>query len=39
VGEPEIRAVPLHNLFVADADVLDRIAAISLPAGLPAWAG
>jgi hypothetical protein len=39
VGEPEIRVVPLHNLFVADADVLDRIGAISLPAGLPAWAG
>jgi hypothetical protein len=38
-GEPEIRIVPLHNLFVADADMLDRIGAISLPAGLPAWAG
>jgi hypothetical protein len=38
-GEPEIRIVPLHNLFVADADMVDRIGAISLPAGLPAWAG
>jgi hypothetical protein len=38
-GEPEIRIVPLHNLFVADADMLDRIGAISLPGGMPAWAG
>jgi hypothetical protein len=39
VGEPEVRVIPLHNLFAADADVIDRIGAISLPAGLPAWAG
>jgi hypothetical protein len=38
-GEPEIRIVPLHNLFVADADMLDRIGAISLPGGMPSWAG
>ena len=39
VGEPEVRVVPLHNLFEADGDVLDRIGATSLPGGLPAWAG
>ena len=39
VGAPEIRIVPLHNVYVADGDMLDRIGAISLPAGQPAWAG
>jgi hypothetical protein len=38
-GAPEIRVVPLHNLFVADADMLDRIGAISLPAAVASWAG
>jgi hypothetical protein len=37
-GAPEIRIVPLHNVFVADADMLDRIGAISLPA-VASWAG
>jgi hypothetical protein len=39
MGTPEIRLVPLHNVFVADPDVLDRIGSVSLPAGMPAWAG
>jgi len=38
-GEPEIRIVPLHNLFAADADMIDRLGAISLPAAVAAWAG
>jgi hypothetical protein len=38
-GEPEIRVVPLHNLYAADADMLDRIGAVSLPAAVAAWAG
>jgi hypothetical protein len=38
-GAPEIRIVPLHNLYVADGDMLDRIGAVSLPAGMPAWTG
>src|SRR5262245_18975383 len=38
-GEPETRVVPLHNLFVADGEVLDRIGLSSLPAGMPAWVG
>jgi len=37
-GEPEIRLVPLHNLFAADADMIDRIGAVSLPAAVAAWA-
>jgi hypothetical protein len=37
-GQPEIRLVPLHNLYAADADVIDRIGMMSLPAALPAWA-
>jgi hypothetical protein len=37
-GEPEIKIVPLHNLFAADPDVLDRIGATSLPAAVPTWA-
>jgi hypothetical protein len=38
-GAPEIRVVPLHNLFAADPDMLDRIGAISLPAAVATWAG
>jgi hypothetical protein len=37
-GAPDIRLVPLHNVFVADPDVLDRIGSVSLPAGMPVWA-
>jgi hypothetical protein len=38
-GEPEMRVVPLHNLFTADPDMLDRIGSISLPAAVAAWSG
>ena len=31
-GEPEIRIVPLHNLYAADPDMIDRI-GIGLPSG------
>ena len=37
-GEPEVRLVPLHNLFAADADMIDRIGVTSLPAAVAAWA-
>ncbi len=37
-GEPEIRLVPLHNLYAADPDMIDRIGAVSLPAAVAAWA-
>jgi hypothetical protein len=38
VGEPEIKLVPLHNLYAADPDVIDRIGAISTPAAVAVWA-
>jgi hypothetical protein len=37
-GEPEIRVVPLHNLYAADADMIDRMGAVSLPAAVASWA-
>ena len=36
-GSPEIRVVPLHNLFAADGEMIDRIGSISLPAGAASW--
>ena len=36
-GAPEIRVVPLHNLFAADGEMIDRIGSISLPAGAATW--
>ncbi len=38
-GEPEVRIVRLHNLFVADPDMIDRIGATSLPGAVASWAG
>jgi hypothetical protein len=38
-GEPDIRIVPLHNLYAADPDMIDRIGAVSLPAAVASWAG
>jgi hypothetical protein len=37
-GSPEIRLIPLHNLYAADADMIDRIGVVSLPAAVAAWA-
>ena len=37
-GEPKIRLAPLHNLYAADADMIDRIGAVSLPAAVAGWA-
>jgi hypothetical protein len=37
-GEPEVRLVPLHNLYAGDPDMIDRIGAVSLPAAVAAWA-
>ena len=37
-GEPEIRLVPLHNLYAGDPEMIDRIGAVSLPAAVAAWA-
>jgi hypothetical protein len=37
-GEPDIRVVPLHNLYAADPDMIDRMGAVSLPAAVASWA-
>jgi hypothetical protein len=37
-GVPEIVVVQLHNLYAANPHVIDRIGALSLPAGVAAWA-
>lgn len=37
-GQPEIAIVPLHNLYAQDADMIDRIGAVSMPAGVASWA-
>ena len=37
-GEPEILVVPLHNLYAADPDMIDRIGMMSVPAGVASWA-
>lgn len=31
-GEPEADLAPLHNLFAADLDTVERLGAVSLPA-------
>ena len=37
VGEPEVKIVPLHNLYAGDPDMIDRIGAVSVPAAVAAW--
>jgi len=37
-GEPEIKVIPLHNLYASDPDVIDRIGAMSLPGAVASWA-
>ncbi len=37
-GRPAIKVVQLHNLYVADGDMVDRIGAVSLPAAVAGWA-
>jgi hypothetical protein len=36
-GEPDVKLVPLHNLYAADGDVIDRIGMVSIPAGVASW--
>jgi hypothetical protein len=36
-GEPEMRVVPLHNLYVGDPHTIDRIGATSLPGAVATW--
>jgi len=37
-GEPEVKLVPLHNLYAGDPDMIDRIGAVSMPAAVAGWA-
>ena len=37
-GQPEITLLPLHNLYAADPDMIDRIGMMSVPAAVAAWA-
>jgi len=37
-GQPEIQLVPLHNLYAADAEMIDRIGMLSVPAAVAGWA-
>jgi hypothetical protein len=37
-GEPQVHVVPLHNLYAADPDMIDRIGAVSKPAAVAGWA-
>jgi hypothetical protein len=37
-GEPEVRVVPLHNLYAADPDMIDRIGSMSVPGAVATWA-
>jgi hypothetical protein len=37
-GEPVIKVVPLHNLYAADAEMIDRMGMLSLPASVGAVA-
>lgn len=37
-GEPQVKVVPLRNLYAANPDVIDRIGAVSLPAMVAEWA-
>ena len=36
--ETRITVTPLHNLFAADAEMIDRMGMLSLPAGVASWA-
>jgi len=36
--EPAVRVVQLRNLYAADADMIDRIGAVSQPAMVAEWA-
>jgi hypothetical protein len=37
-SDPEIRFIPLHHLYAADPDMIDRIGMMAVPAAVAAWA-
>jgi hypothetical protein len=38
-GKPDMRVIPLHNLYAADPDTIDRLGMMSVPAAVASWAG
>ena len=36
-GAPEFQFVPLHHLYAADPDMIDRIGRMAVPAAVAAW--
>jgi hypothetical protein len=36
-GEPECQFAPLHNLYAADPDTIDRLGMMSVPAAVASW--
>lgn len=36
-SEPEYRLLPLHNLYAADPEMIDRIGMMSVPAAVASW--
>jgi len=38
LSEPDVRLLPMRNLYAADPDMIDRIGAVSLPAMVAEWA-
>jgi hypothetical protein len=37
-GKPEMKVIPLHNMYAADPDTIDRIGMLSVPAAVASWA-
>jgi hypothetical protein len=37
-GKPEMRMIPLHNMYAADPDTIDRLGMLSVPAAVASWA-
>jgi hypothetical protein len=38
-GKPDMRVIPLHNLYAADPDTIDRLGMMSVPAAVASWVG
>ena len=37
-GEPEYQFSPLHNMYAADPNTIDRLGMVSVPAAVATWA-
>src|SRR5262245_30834879 len=36
-GAPKYRLMPLHNMYAADPDTIDRLGMMSVPAAIASW--